>query len=174
MCAVRCDALFEEFIWLFGCSISRSNPNRHRRCTFALPGPAAFIFSANVSVQVRRLVRRNLQRIVRNFIMAVRLFHSHSQIMASASPLHLCFASSRSVHFQCERRRSPSAHLVRRKVERLVGSHYSSAVPGLVPNIVPAPSVTFVSQLWRVHCACGRHIYSGANVSVHPRATCGA
>ena len=63
-----------------------------------------------------------------------------------------------------QRRRSPSAHLVRRKVERLVGSHYSSAVPGLVPNIVPAPSVTFVSQWWRVHCACGRHIYSGANV----------
>ena len=52
-----------------------------------------------------------------------------------------------------------------------VGSHYSSAVPGLVPNIVPAPSVTFVSQLWRVHCACGRHIYSGANVSVHRRRT---
>jgi len=60
---------------------------------------------------------------------------------------------------------------VRRKVERLVGSQYSSAVPGLVPNIVPAPSVTFVSQLWRVHCACGRHIYSGANVGVHPRRT---
>ena len=60
---------------------------------------------------------------------------------------------------------------MRRKVERLVGSQYSSAVPGLVPNIVPAPSVTFVSQLWRVHCACGRHIYSGANVSVHPRRT---
>jgi hypothetical protein len=63
---------------------------------------------------------------------------------------------------------------VRRKVERLVGSHYSSAVPGLVPNIVPAPSVTFVSQLWRVHCACGRHIYSGANVSVHAEARFGA
>ena len=31
--------------------------------------------------------------------------------------------------------------------------------------------MTFVSQLWRVHCACGRHIYSGANVSVHPRRT---
>jgi len=55
---------------------------------------------------------------------------------------------------------------VRRKVERLVGSHYSSAVPGPVLNIVSASSVTFVSQLWKVHCACGRHIYSGANVTV--------
>ena len=50
--------------------------------------------------------------------------------MASASPLHLCFASSRSVHFQCERQRSPSAHLVRRRGGTPCWIPFSLAVPG--------------------------------------------
>ena len=33
-------------------------------------------------------------------------------------------------------------------------------------KIVSAPCVTFVSQLWRVHCACRRRYISGANVTV--------
>ena len=97
----------------------------------------------NVSVQVRRLVRRNLQRLVRNFILAVRLFHSHSQIMACASPLHLCLASSRSVHFQCERRRSPSAHLVRRKG----GTHCSDLYYGCSAVPFPAPNRLFLRRI---------------------------
>ena len=39
----------------------------------------------NVSVQVRRLVRRNLQRLVRIFILAARLFHSQLQIAFSSA-----------------------------------------------------------------------------------------
>ena len=41
------------------------------------------------------------------------------------------------IYFLIQRWSSPSAHLVRRKVERLVGSHYSSAVPGFGPKSFP-------------------------------------
>ena len=70
-----------------------------------------------------------VERIVRNFILAVRLFH-FPFTTESVSPLHLCSAWSRSVHFQCERQRSPSRHLWRVGVQRLVGFYYSSAVLG--------------------------------------------
>ena len=80
----------------------------------------------NVSVQVRRLVRRNLQRLVGIFILAVHAL-ALSEIVAARSML---FAGGWwRIHFTCG---SPYiliptsaftvAPLVARKVERLVGS----------------------------------------------------
>ena len=90
----------------YGCSRSCSQLFPCRRRTFALPGPAAFIFSANVGVHLRRtLCAVMVERFVRNFILAVWLFHFPFK-SKSPSPLHLCSAWSRSVHFQCERQRS--------------------------------------------------------------------
>ena len=65
------------------------------------------IFYPNVGVHLRRtLCAVRVERIVRNFILAVLLFHFPFK-SKSPSPLHLCSAWSRSVHFQCERQRSP-------------------------------------------------------------------
>ena len=91
----------------------------------------------NVGVHLRRtLCAVRVERIVRNFILAVWLFHFPFK-SKSPSPLHLCSASSRSVHFQCERRRSPSAHLVRRRCGTLCSGCYfgCSAVPFSNPGI---------------------------------------
>ena len=77
---------------------------------------------------------RNLERFVRSIILAVRLFH-FPFIPESVLPLYLCVALSRSVHFLFERQRSPSRHLWRVGVQRLVGFYFSSAVLGFAfPN----------------------------------------
>ena len=82
------------------------------------------IFYPNVSVQVRRLVRRNLQRLVRNFILAVRLFN-FPFIPESVLPLHLCVDLSSSVHFLFERHGSPSRRLRRVRWNRLLCPYFS-------------------------------------------------
>ena len=119
----------------------------------------------NVGVHLRRtLCAVRVERIVRNFILAVWLFHFPFK-SKSPSPLHLCSASSRSVHFQCERRRSPSAHLVRRRCGTLCSGCYfgCSAVPFSNPGI-------------RFAVGPSRRSYPGIiiiipNVSVHRRRT---
>ena len=110
---------------------------------------------SNVGVHLRRtLCAVMVERIVRNFILAVWLFHFPFK-SKSPSPLHLCSAWSRSVHFQCERQRSPSRHLWRVMVERLVGFHFHWLFLASLFQIVSAGFVTFVLLWWKVHCARG-------------------
>ena len=79
-------------------------------------------------------MRRTVRRLVRRIHLAVWLFH-FPFIPESVLPLHLCVALSRSVHFLFERQRSPSRHLWRVGVQRLVGFYFSSAVLGFAfPN----------------------------------------
>ena len=54
-----------------------------------------------------------------------------------------------------QRLRSPSRHLWRVVVERLVGSHFHRLFLASLSEIVPAWFVTFVFQWWKVHCARG-------------------
>ena len=117
-------------------------------CGGSISRAVAHYSDPNVGVHLRRtLCAVMVERFVRNFILAVWLFHFPFK-SKSPSPLHLCFASSRSVHFQCERQRSPAAHLVRRTVRRLVRIYFHGcSCPGPVPNrdrVVDALSIDCV------------------------------
>ena len=100
LCDVRCNALFAHIllaVWLLTPKI--------QFFLFLPPNQAAsaarrhlHIFCANVSVQVRRLVRRNLQRLVGIFILAVHAL-ALSEIVAARSML---FAGGWwRIHFTC-------------------------------------------------------------------------
>ena len=131
------------------------------RCAFREGGggsisrAVAHFSDPNVSVHLRRtLCAVRVERLVRIFILAARLFHSQLQIVFSSAEsgrisgqadLHI-FYPNVSVH----RRR-----LVRRTVERLVGSHFHRLFLASLSEIVPAGFVTFVSLWWKVHCARG-------------------
>ena len=102
----------------------------------------------------RRLRRVVVERLVRIFIMAVRLFHrSLVRAVSALLPHHppaslgiIIFSANVSVH----RRR-----LVRRTVERLVGI-YVLAVHALdLSEIVAPASMLFAGGWWRVHFTCG-------------------
>ena len=110
---------------------------------------------ANVSVHRRRtLCAVRVERIVRIFILAARMFHSQFQIVFSSAEsgrisgqadLHI-FYPNVSVHL----RRTLCAV----RVERLVGFIFHGCYWPR-PIIVSAWFVTFVSLWWKVHCARG-------------------
>ena len=62
-------------------------------------------------------------------------------------------------YIPCQRLRSPSRHLWRVVVERLVGSHFHWLFLASLSEIVLAWFVTFVSQWWRVRCARGSSLF---------------
>ena len=57
------------------------------------------------------------------------------------------------IYFLIQRQRSPSRHLWRVMVERLVGFHFHRLFLASRPEIVSAGLVTFVLQWWKIHCA---------------------
>ena len=150
--------MFGFSFWLLGCSIPSS------KSSFPPPNQAAsaarriFISSdPNVGVQVRRgLVSRNLERFVGIFILAVHAL-TRSQIVAARS-MHFALTvvegplnARRLIIFRFQRRRSPSAHLVRRNG----GTHCSqfhfgcSAVPFSIHHrkcVAVAPLLCLVPQ----------------------------
>ena len=71
-----------------------------------------------------------MERIVRIFILAARLFHSQLQIVFSSAESGRISGQADLHIFRSERQRSPSRHLWRVGVQRLVGFYFSSAVLG--------------------------------------------
>ena len=101
-----------------------------------------------------------MERIVRIFILAARLFHSQLQIVFSSAEsgrisgqadLHIFYPNVR-VH----RRR-----LVRRTVERLVGLFIWFSAVLLWPIVlnVTVWSLFFALSMWKVHCTCGSLLF---------------
>ena len=111
----------------------------------------------NVGVHLRRtLCAVRVERIVRIYISAARLFHSQFPIVFSSAEsgrisgqadLHI-FYPNVSVHPRCT--------MCTVGVERLVGSLFHRLFLASLSKIVSAGFVTFVSLWWKVHCARGR------------------
>ena len=85
-------------------------------------GRAVAHFSdSNVGVHLRRtLCAVMVERIVRIFILAARMFHSQFQIVFSSAESGRLSGQADLPICRSERQRSPAAHLVRRTVRRLV------------------------------------------------------
>ena len=80
----------------------------------------------NVGVHLRRtLCDVRVERIVRIFILAARLFHSQLQIVFSSAESGRISGQADLHIFRSERQRSPSAHLVRRKGGTPCWLHFS-------------------------------------------------
>ena len=157
--------MFAISFWLFGCSISRSNPNRRRRCTFALPRPAAFIFSANVEVHLRRTlcdVRWNvlLAPIIHRLFPASAHNRFRAVVAVRIAPVEGPLVVQLP-YILSQRQRSPAVHLVRRTVQRLVGLFiwFSAVLPWPSVFHVTVSSLFFALSMWKVHCTCGNPLF---------------
>ena len=105
-------------------------------------------------------MRRNLQRLVGIFILAVHALDL-SEIVAASSMLFVrgwwrVHFTRGSQYILIPTSAFTVAPLVARKVERLVGSHFHWLFLASLFQIVSAGFVTFVSLWWKVHCARGR------------------
>ena len=76
-------------------------------------------------------MRRKVQRLVRTYIIGCLATHSQDPILSfPAAESGRISGQAASSYILCERQRSPSRHLWRVGVQRLVGFYYSSAVLG--------------------------------------------